>query len=40
VGEPDQQQQDERDGSQQGVEGQGTGEERDVVFISSLERAA
>ena len=40
MGESDQQQQDERNGGQQGVEGQSTGEERDVVFISGLERAA
>jgi hypothetical protein len=40
VGEPDQQQQDEGNGGQQRVERQRTGEERNVVFIGGLERAA
>ena len=40
VGEADQQQQDERHCRQQRVEGQGTCEERNVVFVGRLQRAA
>lgn len=40
VGKADQQQQDEGYGGKQRVEGQGAGEERKIVFISRLERAA
>ena len=40
MGQADQQQQNERDGGEQRVEGQRAGEERDIVFISCLERTA
>jgi hypothetical protein len=40
VGQPNQQQQDERHRRQQRVEGQGTCEERNVVFVGRLQRAA
>jgi hypothetical protein len=39
VGQPDQQQQNKRDRCQQRVEGQGTCEKGDVVFVSRLQRA-
>jgi hypothetical protein len=39
MGQPDQQQQNERYRRQQRVEGQGTCEKRDVVFVSGLQRA-
>jgi hypothetical protein len=40
VSEADQQQQEERHRRQQRVEGQGTCEERNVVFVGGLQRAA
>jgi hypothetical protein len=40
MGQADQQQQNKRDGGEQRVEGQRAGKERDIVFISSLERPA
>jgi hypothetical protein len=40
MGQADQQQKDEGDGCQQRVEGQGAGEERDIVFICCLQRTA
>jgi hypothetical protein len=40
VGQADQQQQDEGHRCQQRVEGQGTCEERNVVFVGRLQRAA
>jgi hypothetical protein len=40
VSKADQQEQDEGDGSEQRVEGQGTGEKRNVVFVGRLQRAA
>jgi transposase-like protein len=39
VGQPDQQQQDEWHRGEQRVEGQGAGQERDVVFVSRLKSA-
>jgi hypothetical protein len=40
VGQPDQQQEDERNRCQQRVKGQGAGKERNVVFISGLQGTA
>jgi hypothetical protein len=40
MGQADQQQQNERNSGEQRVEGQRAGEERNIVFISCLERAA
>jgi hypothetical protein len=40
VREPDQQEQDERDGREQRVEGERARQEREVVFVGGLEGAA